>query len=113
MGWLRWCIGVMGSGRFPEARDDGTPFKANESWRAEAAGKSMKFRSIIQFFKGDWVEFAERFGFPSHSHSLRPCFCCSASPGPAMFQPAGVSLFEAAWHENIEEDFQQAMAACE
>eukprot|EP00974_Lingulodinium_polyedra_P110590 10694071-Lingulodinium_polyedra.AAC.1 len=111
MSWLRWAIAAMCAGIYPAARHDGSPFTGQEPFRASKAGHRMKFKSIVQFFKGDWVEFAERFGFPSHASTLRPCFCCSACT--RMYDPRGVSVVGAHWHGNTEEDFEEAMRSCE
>ena len=103
----------MAAGAWPRTRHDGAPFGEEERFRLEQSDKRFPHKSMIMFLKGDWVEFSERLGYPSHSHSLRPCFCCSVAPGPAMYNPRGVSVHEQSWHNNTVEDFDEAIRSCE
>eukprot|EP00969_Alexandrium_andersonii_P172081 7606806-Alexandrium_andersonii.AAC.1 len=59
-------------------RHDGSPFAAEESWRAGKAGDELRYRCCLLHIRGDWAEFSERFGFPTASANERPCFCCGA-----------------------------------
>ena len=112
MAWLRWSLRVAASGYHPMMRHDGAPFEG-DALRQEVAGSPLRMRSAILFMKGDWAEFCERFGFPTSAHALRPCFCCSVSPGDAMYDPAGISLSVQPWVANTDADFERAFLRCE
>lgn len=75
-------------------------------------GAPLRAKGIVLHAKGDWAEFCERLGFPSHASGFRPCFCCNAS-GDALYDPVGVSLISTPWHNNLEQDYEEAAPACE
>eukprot|EP00969_Alexandrium_andersonii_P247000 10916058-Alexandrium_andersonii.AAC.1 len=74
--FLKWSFRVMASGRHPTLGPDGREWAVDDPRRA-LGGSALKAKGACVFIKGDWMEFTERFGFPSHSSSMRPCFCCS------------------------------------
>ena len=113
MDWLSWSLRVAASGRHPMMRHDGKPFPDTQAFRQEAAGSPLRANAAILYVKGDWAEFCERFGFPTSAHSLRPCFCCSVAPGPAMYSSTGISRSIQPWRTNTEDDFEQACRRCE
>lgn len=84
LNFLRWSFAAMARGVYPARRHDDTRFRAEEDFRQEAAGKPMAFRGVMLWAKGDWVEFCERFSFPNHASSDRPCFLCSCPAGPEL-----------------------------
>ena len=61
----------------------------------------------------DWAKFCERIGYPTSASNLRPCFCCSVSPGPLMHDPTEVSVMDCHWHVNTDDDFDTTMRPCE
>eukprot|EP00969_Alexandrium_andersonii_P094284 4166027-Alexandrium_andersonii.AAC.1 len=87
--FLKWSIAAMAAGVFPQTRHDGKPFAASEETRQELGGKPLRSKAAVVCFKGDWSEFCDRFGFPAHASSVRPCFCCSATGGEDSYSPTG------------------------
>ena len=84
--FLRWSAMAMAEGAHPLARHDGSPFLDTEEQRRLVAGNPLSMPGVVLCLKGDWAEFCERFGLPSPSSGLRPCFCCAAS-GPDLYSP--------------------------
>ena len=112
MEWVKWSTRCCANGVYPMRRHDGSPFTEEEQHRADRAGSLMRLKAAVVYVKGDWAEFCERFGFPTHSSTMRPCFCCSAY-GDALFRPLGVSVVETPWHTNTAADFESAFTRCE
>ena len=111
--WIAWCIECMAKGRFPDRRHDSTPFAdLHDELRAVAASGALKHVSAVIKLKGDWAEFCERFGFPTWSSGMRPCFCCNGF-GPELYSPIGVNLYSCPWRLNTEIDYDRACSACE
>ena len=104
LSFLRWSLRCCAEGKYPDCRHDGSPFTATDAQRAALAGRPLQFKAAVVHLKGDWVEFCERYGFPTYASSLRPCFCCAAAPGAEMYSPVGVSMVETVWHNNTAED---------
>eukprot|EP00969_Alexandrium_andersonii_P070688 3120391-Alexandrium_andersonii.AAC.1 len=74
--FLRWSFEALAAGTYPHTRHDGKPLQGS---RGEKAGQQLRSKAAVLYCKGDWAEFCERFGFPSHGSGLRPCFCCTAA----------------------------------
>ena len=110
--FIRWSFTALAEGVHPAVRHDGRPWSADEQFRADRAGTSLRVRAMLLHTKGDWVEFCERFALPSHASGMRPCFCCSAVQ-EVLYNPIGVALDSAPWHTNSDADFDTAATTCE
>ena len=111
--FLRWCLCSLACGIYPDLRHDGKPFGPSDIHRAECAGKPLGFKAAVLWIKGDWAEFCDRFGFPSHGSRMRPCFCCNVLGGLIMFDPTGISLLDVPWRPSTDEDYENAAVRCE
>ena len=113
LSFLRWSFDAMARGARPTKRHDGQPFGPADDHRHRTGGQALRCKGALVYLKGDWMEFCERHGFPSHASSLRPCFCCNTDGGPSSSNPAGWSLLGSPCRINREEDFEAAVQACE
>ena len=101
----------LAEGTFPERSWPGGAFpEGSES--ARVAGERMESTAVLLYCKGDWLEFCERFGFPSPTSAGRLCFCCSAIDDQ-LYQPESVSLIEQPWFTNDADSYDRAASRCE
>ena len=112
LSFTKWSFAALASGTHPHAHFNADAFADFEQFRKGVAGTPLLATALLLYCKGDWMEFCERFGFPSHAHSQRPCFCCSGH-GTMMYNPSEVSLLDVPWHENDESDYDAAARECE
>ena len=111
--FLKWSLQALSDCIWPSERHGRTAFvNAEDVRRADLAGQPMRFKAACIQLRGDWVEFCERYGFPAHNSSTRPCFCCNAFGG-GMYDPRGLSLLSSPWHMNSDRDFEDACGRCE
>ena len=110
--YLKCCCRPLAAGVYPSARHDNTPWKAEDSYHEGLQGQIMKVKCCLLRMKGDWMEFCERFGFPTWGSGLRPCFCCTGF-GDCLFDPKGINMFALPWHVNTDNDFDVACRRCE
>ena len=62
----------MASAIFPELRDDGSPWDANDP-NFLLAGQAMLFKCALIYIKSDWGEYAPTFGLSTWGSKLYPC----------------------------------------
>ena len=74
---LAWSLGALAKGRMPSERHDGSAWRESDATRALTSGEPLGFRAVVVDIKGDWAEFAQRFGFPSWGAVLAPCMFCT------------------------------------
>lgn len=87
--FLRWTLSALARGEYPAGRHDGTPWRAEDAKRAEAAGRPLP-RGVVVALKGDWAEFALTLGFPTWAHNAHPCLFCACTR-EQLFDFSGVS----------------------
>ena len=75
--FLHWCLYACATGLFPENRHDQKPWQLNDEYRKSMAGESLGFIAVVVDIKGDWAEFANRWGFPNWRHLIAPCIFCN------------------------------------
>ena len=112
MTYLKYCFQHLAKGIWPHARHDNLPWCEQDSHRASMAGRAMPMKAILLQFRGDWAEFCERLGVPTWHSLLRPCFLCSCSPED-LYKLLGITLESTPFHENTDDDYEQACARCE
>ena len=87
--FLRWSLDALADGHYPERRHDGQPFNGpRDEHRRNDAGGPLRFKGAVLQLRGDWAEYCERYGFPTHNHTYRPCFLC-ATDRDRMHDPQG------------------------
>ena len=109
---LRWSLEALADGRYPTRRHDGTPFGNKDEARAAKAGTNFVCKAALVHLKGDWAEFCERMGFPSHASNIRPCFSCNCTKED-RFETEGITLDGGPWSLNTDADFEEAIRRCE
>eukprot|EP00969_Alexandrium_andersonii_P212599 9387428-Alexandrium_andersonii.AAC.1 len=112
MSFLKWSLRAAAAGIHPSKRHDGSDFQEPETHRLAAAGTPLKGKFVVIHMRGDWAEFCERYGYPAHSSSTRPCFICASSPD-SLFKPLGLSLLSSPWKANTDRDYEAASERCE
>lgn len=79
MAFLRWSIGVMATGRFPDCDHFGKTWEDCDATRFASAQSPLAFGSAaVQQVRGDWAEFSHTLGFPTWHSSDHPCIWCRA-----------------------------------
>eukprot|EP00969_Alexandrium_andersonii_P153631 6793549-Alexandrium_andersonii.AAC.1 len=73
----------------------------------------MRARAAVIWCKGDWMEFSQRFGLPSHASGLRPCYCCNTPGGTEALSPVGITVHGGPWTDNVDSDFADAATRAE
>ena len=102
----------MSNRLYPSRRDDDADFGPGDELRDELKGKPIAVRGCIDFLKGDWSEYTNTLGMPAHCDSLRPCFACNCS-SLNMYDVEGLSMDNAPWRLNGDDDYFAACGACE
>ena len=110
--FLRWALAAMAEGSWPTSRHDGADWKDSDANRSVFAGSPLGYRAAVIHIKCDWMEACATFGFPTWTHSLRPCLKC-ASPPSELHNIAGVSLDDFPFHVNTHDDYLSACGRCE
>ena len=110
--YLRWALAAMAEGSWPTSRHDGAQWKDSDANRSVFAGSPLGYRAAVIHIKCDWMEACATFGFPTWTHSLRPCLKC-ASPPSELHNIAGVSLDDFPFHVNTHDDYLSACGRCE
>ena len=109
---LSWSFEALASGRWPQERHDGTPWRADDHRREAQAGKPLGFVGLLLFCKQDMQEFITTFGFPSFhtiQHPCALCFCTKDDWGHI----AGLSPLSLPWQEKTMVDYSNACDRCE
>ncbi len=102
----------MAEGVFPDSRHDLSPWRDEDSTRAEKQGTAMRYRCCLLYIKGDWSEYASTVGLPSWEDGLRPCYYCNSTL-EHLYEYEGLSLFETPFRNNEDDDYFTACTRCE
>ena len=113
MSMLKWSFAALAQGSFPDARHDGTPFRANgDDCRSPHAGTDMGFKAICLFIKGDWAEYNHSLGLPSCKDGKAPCPLC-ISDSSMLYRWDGLSPFGIGQTLATSAHYEQACIDCE
>ena len=111
--WIRYCLQALGDQRWPLKRHDGSDWQMpQDSIRSSRSGMPLGMAGTLIQVRGDWMEFCNMLGYPSHASSSRPCFSCAADRGN-WYNFAGCSPAGLTWHGNTDDDIEAAVARCE
>jgi hypothetical protein len=111
---LHWELKTLAEGIHPATKHDGTEWTESDNLRKDRAGTLLGIKAALMFLKGDWMEFAATFGFPSWSDAIRPCFLCNMY-GTFMYLIESMTLdrFCTGFRANEEDDYFDACDRCE
>jgi hypothetical protein len=78
---LAWSLGLLATGTYPAARDDGSPWTSLDKIRSNSDNVERDdFKAILLEFRGDWAMFKQVFRFPQHNEVLGCCTRCTVKP---------------------------------
>ena len=83
---VAWSLQHAAVGVHPSCRHDGSAWLSSDRLRAKSSGERALARAALVEVRGDWVFFAEVFGFPRHNMSSGICWRCRATPAEARDQ---------------------------
>ena len=110
--FLHWSFRALAARVWPDRRHDMTAFNETDSKRAGMGVGAMYRGQVLLQRKADWPEVCERFGFPTWTSVMRPCFACLGA-GWRLFSTLGVTLNAPPCRPNTDDDYWDACARCE
>ena len=111
--WLREQCSCLAAGAFALLRHDRSAWSTQDlKFRADLAGKLLRYKCAILQLRGDWAEHCEIHGLPTWQSNLRPCFECNAF-ADNMYSTEAVSLEDAPFVDNSDADYDDAATRCE
>ena len=106
---LTWGLRALARGAHPIAGPRGEDL--SEELQA-FAGDPLGFRAAIVMIKGDWMEFAATFCFPTWASIHSPCMLCDTTLALA-YQLIGISVLTLPWTRRLLAWYDAACNDCE
>ncbi len=107
LSYLEWTLAAASDGVRPAERWDGTPWPETSVYRRlYEKSPRISSRFLVTQIRGDWVEFAGTFSFPSHATFNAPCMFCKCSK-ETMLNFCGVTSDGHDWGVNEGDWYDQ------